>query len=343
VIITCLGSCVSSRLLLPEDLSAPVSNFVKRIDVAIPIKSADNSPLDIQAEVSRPKKKIEPKTLILLVPGTGNVSRRGETSSDGINTYAASVELYSLWAQELSDKGYFVLSYDKRTCTKTHNALCQTQITKDVDELGIKALAHDLDQVYNYAYRKLSADNGQTRIVLMSTSQGAQVISEAQCAKKTDAIILLSPIAGSLPDLWIQGLKHGAEREKNSIRKNELRNQAESTRAFFDSLAKEKIAANTTIYGASMTFWRTWLKSSDETIANLAALNKPVLILLSKNDTFSAFNNIISNKNYARKKQNFYIVNIDNSDKNLLFNNNLSPQALKEVIKFLQTKGIKAP
>ena len=159
-----LGSCAyrltntleKQALMNKSEQEKKTKTFKNHIDVSIPVKLPNNITIQVQAEVSRPEKKIIPKTLFILVPGSGNVSRRGETASDGVNLYTKQLEIYSMWSKILAEKGFFVLSYDKRTCNNYARNLCKNNPTKDIDEKGIQALAQDLDQIYDFAANKLS-------------------------------------------------------------------------------------------------------------------------------------------------------------------------------------------
>jgi hypothetical protein len=196
-----------------------------------------------------------------------------------------------------------------------------------------------LDQIYNYAESKLSLG---AQIILMSTTQGAQVIANSQAASKANAIILVSPLAGNLEKTWVQGLYKAHKQKTNFDSKNRILNEAESTQALFNSLKNGKIAANTHVFGASLTFWQSWLASSEMTIRDLALTEKPVLILTSTNDVFSAYEHIINNKFYIKNKRNFIITNISNSERNFINNNKLQEQAVTEVVNFIKNLSTKS-
>src|SRR5437879_4525762 len=128
LIINFLGGCAfpattlqKQALIAPHEAEKEINIFQNRLGVTIPIARPDGNYLHVQAEITRPEKKIEPNTLVILVPGSGNVSRRGESASDGVDPYALPIEINSLWSKVLSDNGFFVLSYDKRTCNPSFN------------------------------------------------------------------------------------------------------------------------------------------------------------------------------------------------------------------------------
>jgi hypothetical protein len=313
-------------LMTPSADEKKTKTFKNHIEVNIPLKIFDKN-IYIQADVSRPEKKFEPKTLFILVPGSGNVSRRGEAAGNGIDLYNNPLELYSLWSQALSEEGFFVLSYDKRSCSNKFNILCKNNPTNDIDEKGIKALAQDLDQIYDFAASKLASTGENTRIVLMTSTQGTQVISLASCAKKASAIVLLSPLVGDLGSLWVEGLMRASHQANNSTHKSRLLNEAESTKSFFSSL--QKFPDKSHVHGASIKFWRSWLDTSLKSAETLAALNKNILVLLSGSDVFSAAERL-------KNRRNFTMRVITEADRNFINNGHLAPQARQEVIKYIK-------
>jgi len=321
-------------LMAPSEQEKKTKNFKAHIDVSVPIKLPDGTILEVQAEVSRPEKKIEPKTLFILVPGSGNVSRRGETAGDGVDLYVTPVEIYSLWSNILSENGFFVLSYDKRTCNANFNILCKKNPTKDIDDTGVKALAQDLDQIYDFAANKLASNNDRTKIILMTTTQGAQVVTQATCAKKADGIVLLSPIIGDLESVWVEGLMRAQREKNNTTLKNRLLNEAETTKGFFSSLKKNKFPDSAHVHGASIRFWRSWLLSSIDTVGALAALNKNILILLSANDVFSARESLINDPKYLQNKARFSVKIINQADRNFIYDGQVAYKARREIINF---------
>lgn len=347
LLINLLDGCSYRRSTMPDTLQKQAlmalseqerktKNFKNHIDVSIPIKLSDNNNIKLQAEVSRPEKKVEPKTLFILVPGSGNVSRRGETAGDGVDVYATPIEIYSLWSNTLSESGYFVLSYDKRTCNNKFNILCKNNPTKDIDENGIKALAQDLDQIYDFAASKLASASDNTKIILMTTTQGTQVITQSACAKKASAIILLSPIIGDLGSMWVEGLMRAHRQKTNPTHKNRLLNEAETTKSFFSSLQNNKFPDSSQVHGASVKFWRSWVQSSARTVEALAALNKNILVLLSDHDVFSSAERLIKNQKYLQKSHNFSIKIIKDADRNFINNGHLADKAGQEVVNFVK-------
>lgn len=341
VLVDCLG-CTAQRILS----EAPVSRITKSPDVAIEIPktkiSHERTDLTISlalpsgsallnAESFRPHKITRPKTLVIMVPGSGNVSRRGENNTDGITTFKNPLDINLMWAQSLADSGLIVLAYDKRTCNSKINPLCQDNWHGDIDEEGITALARDLDQVCAFAENKLE---GSGRLVLLSTTQGAQVISLSNCLKKAAGVVLLSPVIGDLDKLWINGLNNASVNAKSD--RNQLKNRKESMEAFFNSLKKGDFPKSANIKGASLKFWQSWIEASPKTLPKIIESKKPALAIFSAKDFFSPNLLLQKIKNEAKNSQ-FQLKIIEDSGRNLADEQGVSAQAFKQISLFIKS------
>lgn len=347
-IMSCLVACGTSKMARAEIGPVPINaakevapSFHSRVEVNISLRE-DQEALKseagaLKADIYKPNNKIEPKTLVILVPGSGSVSRRGEVSDDGINNYKSPAELYALWGKALADQGFFVLSYDKRSCTKNINALCVDNPRKDLDEKGIGVLARDLDDVYRYATRRFDKEN--SRIIIMGHTQAAQVIALAKEAQSASGIVLLSPIAGNLEKMQYDGFMSAHAKQGAGSKKTLLLNRADKIKLFFASLAKGKFPDNATIHGASVNFWKSWMSASENTIKLLLARNQPTIVLTSKKDVFSPADTILKDINLSKIKHNFTVKNIDNVDRNFINNDSLAKEPILEVINFVKARA----
>src|SRR5579871_2671800 len=286
--------------------------------------------LAVNADIYYPAKPAWPKTLVIIVPGSGNISRLGEVAQ-GLH---ASEE----WAKALSNQGFFVLSYDKRTCQHGQNPQCESNGQKDIDQQGIKVLAEDLDQAYQAAIHKLNLSHEQVRVVLLSSTQGAQAISLSQCGKLVNGIALFSPIIGNLEAMWVKTLDRARQQKSTSGEKNHLINRKESMVDFFESLKEGKFPENATFRGASIKFWMSWIEASKHTLGRLEALNKPTLLLFSSNDD-------VSDKNALRGQDTKYIQvkYYSDCDRNFVTANGVPKRPLNEILMFINKLGASIP
>lgn len=299
--------------------------FNTKMETSIKIKD-QYSTFKLNAYVFRPHKSVVPKTVVIIVPGSGNVSRNGEVSGDGIDSYDSPKDMSLYWARALSDRGYFVLSYDKRTCNSNVNALCNNVDQKNVNEKGIYALAQDVDSVYNFVKNKLGES---ARIFFLSSTQGAQAISLSTSIKKVNGTILLSPIMGDLQKMWTKGLKRAAI-TKSGAKKNNLLNRKENIDAFFNSLKNGHFPEQSNIKGASVAFWQTWMEASDNTLNSIFNSNKPALLMFSEKDYFFSHELVKDIKKPVR------LEIIKGSDRNFMTKNYAHYGALDTVEEFIK-------
>lgn len=313
------------------------AEFHQHLEASIPLTFSSGASGEVNADIFRPIKRSEPKTLVIMVPGSGNVSRRGEVVGDGIENFKTTLEMNLSWAKALSDKGLFVLSYDKRTCTGRTNSLCRTNDQSDIDKDGILALARDLDQIYLFAKEKLDAREENSRIVLMSTSQGAQVISLSQCAKNVSGVVLLSPVIGDLETMWIAGLARASEMAERGGERNQLINRKESMTGFFTSLKRGDFPENAHVRGATITFWKSWIDATKNTTPRLKANGRPSLVLFSAKDPLTPK---VITENLRKESQHstaLKVKTLSDNDRNFVSAEGVPDGALREVMSFVKT------
>lgn len=343
VLMGALSSCVTSKVLtdskviVPEEPSVepvrilapkPKRDFHQLVEVSIPITHEFGTG-DLKADVFRPHKKTMPKTVVIMVPGSGNISRRGEVSSDGVDSYASPIDVNTLWAKALADRGLFVLSYDKRTCTTKINSICNTNDQQDIEQAGIISLARDLDQVYHFALTNLDAHHNEVRVVLMSTTQGAETIALSNNLRSISGVVLLSPVIGDLDTMWVSGLAKAAERSKSDSQRYQLHNRKESMAGFFASLKKGDFPETANVKGATVKFWLSWIEASKNALSYYKQSNKPVFMLFSEQDVFS--HHLVSIKPQGAIKVKHYA----GVDRNFVSPHGVSEQATEDVVTFI--------
>ncbi|HXW53644.1 MAG TPA: alpha/beta hydrolase, partial [Myxococcota bacterium] len=289
----------------------------------------------VNADIYHPSSPAAPKTIVLIAPASGNASRLGEVSGDGVNSYANSRNMSEEWAKSLANQGFFVVSYDKRTCQHSENPICGNVDQQDIDQMGIKALSADIDQACQFAVSKVRSFFEPIRLVLMSATQGAQAIALATCAGNASGIVLLSPIIGDLETMWVEGLNRAAEHAKSLYEKNQLLNRKESMVDFFTSLKAQKFPEHGHTRGASVKFWQTWLDASVNTLALLTKINKPTMFLISTKDDFNDTALLKSIGQKTSEKSNIRIKYYTDTDRNFITENAIPEKALLDVKTFI--------
>jgi hypothetical protein len=346
-IIGAMSACVTPKVLMdtkatnveitseepqPKPAPRPKKDFHQLVQASIPITHEFGSG-ELKADIFRPHKKALPKTVVIMVPGSGNVSRRGESSGDGVDSYPVPIDVNVLWAKALSDRGFFVLSYDKRTCNTKVNPICNTNDQRDVDQRGISALSRDLDQVYDFALANLDAKSGDVRLVLMSTTQGAQTIALSRSLKNTHGVVLLSPIIGDLETMWVLGLTKAAEQAKWEGQKNQFLNRKESMAGFFTSLKKGDFPEMANVKGATVRFWLSWIDASKNTLGKFKETDRPIFMLFNENDVYSQLNHI---KAQGNSHHTIKVKTYSEGDRNFVTPQGIPEHALNDVVAFIE-------
>lgn len=314
----------------------PKAPFHQKIDTKVYIETQEGKSGKLLATVYRPEKKIDPKKVVIIVPGSGSVSRDGELSSDGITTYEEPLKMSMLWGEALSNAGIFALAYDKRTC---QNDPCEKNDQSDIDTLGIKALANDLDQVCQFVDKNVG-EGAPYQLILLGSGQATQVITASTCVNNASGVVLLTPIIADLEKTLIEGFLEAGNREASRIRQNNLKNQGESYRDFFANLRKGAFKEDGFIRGASVVFWRSWLSESEKSVTMLNASKKATLILYQQNDPFMA--PIILDPVRKQLSATISLRALVLSDRSLVENKTLSQKATHEVIEFINKNRIPA-
>lgn len=344
------AACISSKAMnmrvLPPSISDAPTNIKETIQpinhsfttsvVKIPLRLPSGTG-ELNADFYKPKVRPEKTTLLIIVPGGGRTSRKGEVLDDGIKSYEMPLMPSEDWAKALAQKGFFVLSYDKRSCKSAINPLCANNEQRDLDEEGIGGFAKDLDQVYTYAVSAFHKPD--MRVVLLSSTQGAQVLALAECAKTADGIVLLSPIVENLENMWIAGLDHTYHHAPAS-EKNQWLNRKESMQAFFNSLKKGDFPETATVRGASVKFWLSWMDASKNTLAALKDLNRPVLLVFSEQDNFTNKEMIKTLQNQAKRNKTMSIKTYGNTDRNFTSKQGVPLAALNDITNFIESMPI---
>lgn len=326
-----MGGCTSvsvARAHVAERADLPEAH--SKTSTAVDISNHDRSAV-LGADIYRPNVPISPKTLVIMIPGSGNVSREGEVSGDGVVNYAQKLKVYDIWAQALANRGMYVLSFDKRTCKRNHHPLCRDNPIKDIDEQGIAALARDVDDVFSYTLRKIRRGQEPLRVVLFTTSQGTQALALSKVLAKSSGAVLLSPMFGDLPQLFTRSLQVKAHNPENSLRGTMLKNRAETMKSLFQSLARGDFPDNAQIHGASVKFWKSWMEAAQQTSRLLKEAPVPILSLTSVSDPFACE----LKAKVARIHEQHYAA-----DRNLVVDQSPYPQALTDVVAFIQKTSI---
>jgi hypothetical protein len=232
--------------------------------------------------------------VVVIVPGAGDVSRRGLRAGDGVSSYESAVAVTVAWQEALATAGAISLAYDKRTCGPNDDAECQRNGQQDLDERGPVALAADVDAACAVA-RTLPGFDG--RLVLMAHGQGTQIALSSTCATDAAAIVLLSPVPREIDAVLVDAVlarhaqkaaeakrKSGAERAALEDEAVALRNLAATRQAGFASMRSGKFSREARVDGATIAFWLGWMELTGKTRALMTPFKEKTLLVFGNGD-----------------------------------------------------------
>lgn len=282
----------------------------------------------------------------LLVPGAGDVSRRGLRRGDGVNAYASPIAVTSTWQELLGASGAASLAWDKRTCGPNDDADCAKNPQDDLDAQGPVALAADVDAACAVA-RTLPGFDG--RIVLMAHGQGAQVALSSTCARDAAAIVLINPVPREIDAVLVDALlaRHAARQEEAKAAKTPeekarltdeavaLRNLAATRQAGFASMRAGKFSRDARVDGATIAFWLGWMELTGKTRELIAPVQDKTVVVIGAADAQLGDGDRALTRGLPAKK-----TLVLDADHHLLVDGNLQPglglQVIDAVVALLQ-------
>ncbi|MCC7073633.1 MAG: alpha/beta fold hydrolase [Deltaproteobacteria bacterium] len=283
------------RLGPPDDGggTAPTARAIVTEQRTITVAIKDGVTATLGAALTRPTDGSGPA--ILIVPGGGDVSRKGTRPGDGVDVYRAPVDVSTAWADALARRGALVLTWDKRTCGPNDDPLCTKNPQDDVDEHGPTALAKDIDAACALVRQEPSFDG---RVVVFAHGQAGQVALSSTCAKDAAVVVLVAPIPRGIDEVIVAGIKDRAHRvEKVASREQDaaakealldkagqLTNLASTRAAEFASMKAGRFAPTARVGGATLAFWKGWIELTGKTAALIDAAPAKKLVVLGADD-----------------------------------------------------------
>lgn len=291
----CPGTSSSVVRLGPRDGggTTPAARAIVTEERTITVAVKDGVTATLGAALTRPRDGTGPA--ILIVPGGGDVSRKGTRPGDGVDVYPAPVDVSAAWSEAFAKRGALVLAWDKRTCGPNDDPLCAKNPQDDVDEHGPSALAKDLDAACAALRAEPSFDG---RVVVFAHGQAGQVALSSTCAKSAAALVLVAPIPRGIDEVIVAGIRDRARRaEKDASRApddaakeallekaGQLTNLASTRAAEFASMKAGRFAPTARVGGATLAFWKGWIELTGKTAALVDAVPGKKLVVLGGDD-----------------------------------------------------------
>jgi pimeloyl-ACP methyl ester carboxylesterase len=261
-------------------------------DVEITVMLDDGASAVLPAELTLPSGN-DPVTVVLIVPGGGNISRRGTRTGDGEVEYASAVETSVELASVFADHGLATLAWDKRSCGPRDDALCEKQPVSDVDRHGPRALAVDVDAACAFARALPRAQD----VILWAHGQAAQVALSSTCADAAAAVVLVAPPPRRIDRVLTDGLKHrssvlasaakkakGNEKKELGARAHAMKERAAQLDETFKAVLGGKFPKDARLMGFPITYWQGWLALTDEIPGDAPKPRVPWLVIIGEGD-----------------------------------------------------------
>lgn len=273
--------------------TAPAARAIVTEERTIAVTVSDGLTATLGAALTRPTDGAGPA--ILIVPGGGDISRKGTRPGDGVDVYRAPVDVSTAWAEAFARRGALVLSWDKRTCGPNDDALCTKNPQDDIDEHGPSALAKDLDAACALMRHEPAYDG---RLVLFAHGQAAQVALASTCAKDAAVVVLVAPIPRGVDEVIVAGIKDRAQRIERQAKREpdpatkdalldkagQLTSLASTRSAEFASMKAGRFAPTARVGGATLAFWKGWIELTGKTAALVDAVPAKKMVILGADD-----------------------------------------------------------
>lgn len=217
---------------------------------------------------------------VVLVHGSGPNGRESLVPGSLGVTYAEPIPVLGGLAQALAERGFAVLSYDKRTCFVEARPECPHSYTEYPGDLDAIRVDDFLEDARSAANALAAEPDVADDILIIGHSQGASFVPIL--ATEEDVIhggVMLAgamlpipeSIEGQYDDFadWLEISDPG----NPSIA--ELRMEADEARAILDAIAAGTYPEPEYL-GGSVEFWRSWMDIQAAFPAQLEALEEPI-------------------------------------------------------------------
>lgn len=215
---------------------------------------------------------------VVIVHGSGPISRDGEVQGQLGLTFSKRVPVYKELAESLVEQGYAVLTWDKRTCGP-FNGCADNEYPTPADDLTFETFKDDAAAAVDL----IAGRDDISDVVVIGHSKGGTVGAGLfEQRDDIDAFVLLASPAADVPDL----LDFQAEKFADLVAESgQQSNAAEGAIQDLQDLAAQARAIGEgdvegpPLAGASRAFWASYIEASRAAPGQVAASDVPVLAL----------------------------------------------------------------
>lgn len=224
---------------------------------------------------------------VVLVHGSGPLDRDGTAPGQLAMTFPAPVTTLSDLASGLRDAGYAVLTYDKRTCGP-FNGCADNGYPRPADDLTVDVFAADALAAVDHLRSRREVD--PDAVAVAGHSQGATLVPAMLLddPRLAAGIMLAAPYEpidellahqGDTVEQIVAGMEPPPASADTEIAR--LRRLAGSV----GRLRSGGVDDRTPMGGATVGFWRSWLRVSDGVPQLAQQAEQPLLVLTGAADT----------------------------------------------------------
>lgn len=243
--------------------------------------------LDLRGDLRLPD-GAGPHPGVVLVHGSGPLDREGTVAGQLAMTFARPVDVFTDLAEGLRDAGYAVLTYDKRSCGP-FNGCADNGYPRPPDDLTIDAFPADAQAAVEHLRTVPAVD--PAAVAVAGHSQGAtfvpgmllddpRLIAGIMLAAPYEPIDgLLARQADTVDDLVARMDPQPAGGADDVVRLRRLARSVERLRGGGGGDDR------TPLGGATVGFWRSWVRVSDGVPQLAQQAEQPLLVLTGAADT----------------------------------------------------------
>lgn len=252
-------------------------------DVIFESKNSPGGKIKLRGRLTYPKWGAGPQPAkalpgIVLVGSSGPLSRDGAMKGDLSGDFKEPVLVLRDVAEGLAQRGYAVLTYDKRTCTSAVNPSCSY-----TPEQGSRATWEDLvgDVLAGASFLSGQPDVDDGDIILVGHGQGATVALEAasQDVNITD-LVLLAGTFRPVDQMLVDQVRWQIDNTKmNAREKKEAEKELSTIQSMMLAIKEEQLPDEERFMNATAKFWRSYIEATRKTGLTMKRLDNPVFYL----------------------------------------------------------------
>lgn len=254
-----------------EQARERVSDDASAEDVMIPSRD-----IELVGTLRRPPAALAGERVsgVVLVAGSGPHTRAESMAGQLNMAFGFSIPVFDQLGDMLRDRGYAVLSYDKRTCG-AFNRCATNPYPPPSPEITIDTLVDDVEATVEFLANRRDID--PRRIALVGHSQGAKLALEAMARDhRVSAAVMLAGNHRPIDALVNAQLEASRKRLRAAnVSPDQLSRALTPISALYEQLKVARHGAD----GPGYAFLRSWIELDERAPDHITGLGRPVLAL----------------------------------------------------------------